>query len=109
MKPLHANRTLAGLGIVLSIASFLVVIQGATDEPYLVFRKADAVVQVGVAMMLMLLWVQLAVWVVAGVVRCRVSAWWLALVLWALICEAYLLESPRGYMLDITRYVARSH
>ena len=109
MKPLHTNPILGASALVLSVASYFVVVQGASDEPYTVFRKSDAVVQVGVAMMLMLLWVQLAVGLVAGFVRRRVSMWWLPLLLWVLICEFYLFHSPSGYVYDITRYVAHSH
>jgi hypothetical protein len=109
MKTLHANLIVASSALLLSVASFFVVMQGASDEPYTVFRKSDALVQVGVAMVLMLLWVQFAVGVVAGVARRRVSTWWLPLLLWVLICEFYLFHSPSGYVQDITRYVARSH
>jgi hypothetical protein len=109
MKLLHTNLILATSALALSAASFFVVIQGASDEPYTVFRKSDAVVQVGIAMILMLLWVQLAVGIVAGVARRRVSLWWLPLLIWILICEFYLFHSPSGYVHDITRYAAQSH
>lgn len=108
MKPRRTNLILTASALALSVASFFVVIQGASDEPYTVFRKSDAVVQVGVAMVLMLLWVQLAVSIVAGVVRRRVSLWWLPLLLWVLICEFYLFHSPSGYVQDITRYVVQT-
>ena len=109
MKRLHLNLVVAVSAIVLSIASFVVVMQGASDEPYVVFRRSDALVQVGVAMVLMLLWVQLAGGMIYGVVRRRISLWWLSLLLWVVICEFYLYESPSGYIQDITRYVAVSH
>jgi hypothetical protein len=107
MKPLHTNLILAASALVLSVLSFVVVYQGASDEPYTSFRKSDAVVQVGVAMVLMLLWVQLAACIVVGVIRRRVSLWWLPLLLWVLICEFYLFDSPSGYVQDIARYVAQ--
>ena len=106
MKPLHINLILAASALVLSVASFFVVVQGASDEPYTIFRKSDAVMQVGVAMMLMLLWVQLAVGAVAVVVPRRVSRWWLPLLLWVFICEFYLYHCPAGYAHDIARYAA---
>ena len=109
MKPLHTNVILAASALALSVASFFVVGQGAQDEPYLIFRKSDAVVQIGVAMLLMLLWVQLTVGIVAGLARRRVSMWWLPLLLWVCICEFYLFHSPSGYIQDITRYVAQPH
>jgi len=109
MKRFHLHLIVAASALVLSIASFFVVIRGASDEPYTVFRRSDAIVQVGVAMVLMLLWLQLAGALVAGVVRRRVSAGWLPLLVWVLICEFYLFHSPSGYIHDITRYVAESH
>ena len=107
MKPLHTNLILGASTLVLSAASFFVVMQGATDEPYIVFRKTDALVQIGVAMMLMLLWIQLAVAIVAGFTQRRVSPWWLPLLLWILLCEFYLFQSPSGYVQDIAQFVAQ--
>ena len=96
MKPLHTNLILTASALALSIVSFVVVNQGASDEPYSSFRWSDAVVQVGVAIVLMLLWFQLAVGIMAGVARRRVSPWWLPLLLWVLICEFYLSCCPIG-------------
>jgi len=109
MKRFQLHLVLAALALVLSIASFFVVWKGASDEPYVVFRKSDAIVQIGVAMMLMLLWLQLAAAMITGIVRRRVSAWWLPLLIWVLICEFYLYYSPSGYVQDIMRYVGESH
>ena len=108
MKRLYVNLILAGSALVLSIASFFVVIQGAGDEPYTVFHRSDAMVQIGVAMVLMLLWVQLAIGIGLGVARRRVSPWWLPLLFWVLICEFYLSYCPSGYLQDISSYVAQS-
>lgn len=109
MKKAHLKLILAMSVILLSIASSVVVIQGASDEPYMVFRRSHALVQIGVAMVLMLLWIQLAGGIIYGVVRGRISLWWLPLLLWVLICEFYLYQSPRGYIHDITNYVSKSH
>ena len=109
MKRSHIHLIITASALVLSLVSFVVCFDGAAAEPYIVFRGWDAVVQVGVAMMLMLLWLQLAGGTIVGVVRRRVSAWWLLLLIWVFICELYLFESPSGYIEDITRYVAISH
>ena len=109
MKRLYLQLILAASAIVLSIGSFLVVMRGATDEPYVTFHRSDAIVQVGVAMLLMLLWIQLAAGMILGVVRQRISVWWLPLLVWVLICEFYLSYCPSGYVQDITKYVAVSH
>jgi hypothetical protein len=109
MKRLHLYLILAALALVLSMASFFVVIQNASDEPYVVFRKMDAIIQIGVAMILMLLWFQWIAGIVWGVCCRRVSAWWLLLLPWTLICEFYLFNCPKVYLQDILRFVARSH
>ena len=107
MKPFQANLTLAVSTLVLSVASFFVVMQGATDEPYTTFRQYDALVQVGVAMVLMLLWLQVGIAIVVAVVRSRISLWWFPMLLWVAICEFYLFHSPVGYVSDISRFVAQ--
>ena len=107
MKRRRTNSFLAASTLVLSIASFLFVVQGASDEPYMTFRTWDAVIQVGVATVLMLLWAKIAVTVIAGVARHRISNWWSPLLLWILICEFSLFDSPYGYVADMMRYVVR--
>ena len=107
MKRRGNNLILAVSTLTLSVASFVVVIKGASDEPYTVFRQSDALVQIGVAMILMLLWLQLAAVIVAGVALRRVLQWWLFLLLWILTIEFYLFESPTGYVQDIIQYVSR--
>lgn len=106
MKP---SVFLATSALALSALSLWVVFDGAAAEPYISFRSWDALEQIGLAMILMLLWLQLACWMILGVVRRRLSAWWLFLLVLIFICERYLVESPSGYIQDITRYVAICH
>jgi hypothetical protein len=108
MKRFRLHSLLVSSAFVLSGVSCFVVLQNASDEPYTAFRSSEAIVQIGVAMMLMLLWLQLAAATVAGVARRHVSAWWLPLLAWVLICEFYLFHSLSGYVQDITRFVAAS-
>jgi len=109
MKRLHLHFILTASAFVLSIASFFVVMQNASDEPYVVFRRSDAIVQVGVAMLQMLLWFQLIVGIVWGIAFRRISAWWMFMLPWALICEFYLVYCLNGYLQDISRFVAQPH
>jgi hypothetical protein len=109
MKRLHFLIILAASAFVLSLASFFIVMQGVSDEPYIVFRKSDAIVQIGVAMILMLLWLQLLVGTVWGVARHRISAWWLLLLPWMLFGELVLFYCSKSYMQDIARFAAQSH
>ncbi|MCX5658768.1 MAG: hypothetical protein NTW19_03490 [Planctomycetota bacterium] len=89
----------------LSIASFLVIMQGANDEPYVTYRRSDAIVQVVVGTALMVLWACCAITVVVLVGTRRLPARWLAIVLWAAICLCYLSYSPLGYLEDIEKFV----
>lgn len=108
MRRIHLYLILASVILVLSMASFFVVFQGAIDEPYGVFRKYDAIVQIGVAMVLMLLWSEVAIAIIAGVIGRYISVWWLSLLFWVGICEFYLAYSPIGYVNDIVRNAAVS-
>jgi 1,4-dihydroxy-2-naphthoate octaprenyltransferase len=106
MRRSRLNLILAVLVVVLTAASVYVVGKGGEDEPYVVIRSSDALVQVGVAMLLMFVWLQLAVLVIVGIARQRISAWWLSLLIWILVCEAYLYHSPHGYVEDVRRLIA---
>ena len=107
MWSLRANLALATSALVLSLASVVVVLQGAADEPYLDFRGTDAVVQVGVAMVLIAVVGAVGRGAITiGVARRRISRWWTLVLLWGVICEFYLYFCPSGYISDIARYVA---
>ena len=83
----------------------MVVCQSASDEPYMMYRRYDALVQVGIGTALMVLW---GLWAVAGMLLVgnrKLSPWWLALLLWAAICVFYISNCPLGYLADIEKYV----
>ena len=61
---LQLNATFALISAALSAASLVVVFQGANDEPYMGYRRFDALVQVGVGTALMVLWALCSVAVV---------------------------------------------
>lgn len=109
MKRPNLSVFVAGSTLLLSIVSLLIYFDGAASEPYIVIRSWDAITQIGVAMLLMLLWLQLAGAMLIGVFRRKLSTWWLLMLVWVLACERYLIESPTGYIQDIKRYVASSH
>src|SRR3954469_10814644 len=102
---LQLNIALAVTTAALSAVSLVVVFQGANDEPYIGYRRYDAIVQVGVGTALMVLWglCSLAVLVLVG--KRKLSRGWLALLLWAAICLFYLSYSPLGYLEDIEKHV----
>ena len=93
------------IALVLSIASIHVVFQGAADEPYMGYRRSDAVVQVGIGTALMLLWGCFAIAVLLLTTTRKVSRWWLVVLPWAAICLFYLSYAPLGYLQDIEKFV----
>jgi peptidoglycan/LPS O-acetylase OafA/YrhL len=99
------NVAVAIVAAALSAVSLFVVVQGANDEPYMAYRRYDAVMQVGVGTALMVLWGCSSVTVLVLVRKRKLSAAWLALLLWAAICLFYLSSSPLGYLEDMERLV----
>jgi len=69
--------------LVLTIASAFVVVDGAAAEPYILFRYSDAFVQIGIAVALIVLWLQFSVWLSYAAITRRVPKPWLALIIWA--------------------------
>ncbi len=106
----RAPRSLTQDAITIAIAlvssfSLLVIYQSADAEPYTTYRRADALVQVGVGMTLLLSWVVVAGLIVWLVVARRLSRRWLWVLLWALFCGVNLKICVFGYLQDIERYV----
>jgi hypothetical protein len=99
------NAAFALVTAALSAASFIVVLQGATDEPYMGYRRYDAIVQVGIGTALIVLWCCCCLAVVVLVAARKLPVWWLALLLWAAICLFYLRLAPLGYLEDIEKHV----
>ncbi|MES2462170.1 MAG: hypothetical protein V4671_16415 [Armatimonadota bacterium] len=90
--------------LILTAASAVVILQGASDEPYYRFKPLDCLVQVGFGVALLILWAQLAVGVVLGTVTSRLSVWFLATLLWAAVVCYYLSFSPSGYVSDMVNH-----
>jgi hypothetical protein len=106
MEKNHTRVFLIGAYILfLSIASVWIVVDGAAAEPYIEFRRADAFLQVGVGFALIVLWLQLAAWLVYGVTVRRLAKPWLLLTILAGAGLFYLWQSPVGYIEDITKFV----
>jgi hypothetical protein len=91
--------------LVLSVASAFVAVDGAGGEPFIVFRGSDAFVQVGIAITLMVLWVQFACWLLYAAATRRVAKPWLAVTIWIPVVLFYLWQSPVGYVSDIRKFV----
>ena len=93
--------------LVLTIASAFVVVDGAAAEPYILFRYSDAFVQIGIAVALIVLWLQFSVWLSYAAITRRVPKPWLALIIWAGIAVFNLWHSPVAYVEDITKFVVQ--
>ena len=91
--------------LVLTIASAFVVFDSAAAEPYILFRYSDAFVQIGIAVALMVLWLQFSVWLSYAAITRRVPRLTLALIIWAGIAVFNLWQSPVAYVGDITKFV----
>lgn len=88
-----------------AIASFIVVFKGANDEPYMVYRRLDAIVQVGIGSALIVSWVCLSLIVAILVATGKLSKRWLAVLILAAVCLFYTSFSPRGYLNDLQKHI----
>jgi hypothetical protein len=99
-----SGRLLTLYAAALSAASFVVILQGAADEPYYRFKPYDCLVQVGGGVTLLVLWAQVALVVVLGTASSRLSRWFLIVLPWAALVCFYLYASPAGYISDMVHH-----
>ncbi len=105
MTRLRRDLIHAGAGLSLTLVSAIIVIDSAGAEPYLTFKLTDAVVQIGGACVVLILWLQFVIWVIAGVIRKRISIWWSASFIWAAVICFFVFDCPVAYAQDITKFV----
>lgn len=91
--------------ISLTFLSAFIVIDNAGAEPFMTFKHIDAVVQIGVPCILLVLWLQFAIWLIAGMARKKISVWWSPVLIWAAIATWFLSQCPLSYAQDITKFV----
>ena len=103
----HFHWFFAAHAIAASVASFFLVLQNATDEPYRSFRGTDAFFQVGIGCTLIALWLYLIGGTIYGVVTGRLSRWWLLLLPWAALVLYYLSVCPEGFIEDIIKFAPK--
>src|SRR4051812_35453111 len=101
------NLPITAYGLLLSVVSWVVVMKGAGDEPYVVFRRSDALVQLGLGVALIILWLQFGAWLIYAASARQIARVWLVLTVWIVIVLLYLWESPFGYIEDITKFVVK--
>lgn len=100
----HFQGFLASNVAIASIVSWLIIIQGANDEPYHDFHSKDALLQVGLGCSLSVIWLYVLFGILYGVRTKRLSKAWLFVIIWAIIVLGYLQVCPLGYVEDITKF-----
>ena len=97
------------VALILSVISWIVVMQGAVDEPYFEYRHADAFTQIAVGSALLTVWACFAVAVLVLIGLRQLSMRWFAGVVWAAICMFYLSCCPLGYLNDLEQNILPRH
>ena len=87
--------------IILSVLSLWIVYRGASIEPFLFFRNRDAVIQIGVATSLIVLWIQLCLFIIINILSKRLNCLWSGFVIWTIIVVFYIIDCISGYLEDI--------
>jgi len=90
----HFRRLLTFHVIVLTLASWVLVAVGSSDEPYVSFHAVDAVTQLGVGCVLIVLWLYVITAILYGVWTGRISRWWLLVLPWSALVLFYLRLCP---------------
>jgi hypothetical protein len=107
MTRTNLNWLIAIVASFRTIASWVVVMQGATDEPYFEYHYSDAFSQVVLGSSLIAVWCCISLVLIPLVIIRLISAKWLFLVLWSVICIFYLSSCPLGYLSDLEHNILR--
>lgn len=112
-QPRRCARTLLALlamvAVLMSFFSCVVMLLYAHDEPfYGPIRPSQAVLYIGVPLVLIVLWIQWIIVVVILAARKRVHWAWSAATLWALIWLSSLSHCPSGYIQDLVNFQGMS-
>jgi hypothetical protein len=91
--------------LVLSFLSFVVVLKGAGDEPYFVYRHSDAFTQIVIGTSLFTMWGCFAVFLAVSIFAKHLSKKWIAGIVWAVVCMFYLSCCPAGYLHDLEQFI----
>jgi hypothetical protein len=99
--------TLVWVGLVMTLVSALLVFQGADNEPFFRYDRADAVSQLMAASILVGIWASYGMLVLVLISSRKISPLWFGVVGWALICMLFLCSCPLGYLEDMQQYMLR--
>ncbi len=97
----HFSAAIGTLSVLVSVASYILVLWGGMDEPYAEFNPSDALSQIGLGSLFIGIWGFIIAAVFYGVLTRRLSRWWFLLIVWAIIVISYLEQCPFGYVQDI--------
>lgn len=105
MNRIVLNTSLWGGVTLLSFLSFMLVMVGANDEPYLTYDRDDLLGQVVAGTAVLTLWCCFAFATVVLVFTKRISAKWLFVLIWVVVCCFYLMQCPFGYISDLEQFI----
>jgi hypothetical protein len=105
MGRFQQNFVLLFFAAALATVSFVIIVMNANDEPYLNYRRVDVVTQVITSTVVMTLWGSYSLLILALIVRRRISAAWIIMLLWCVVCGVYLSACPIGYLDDLEQFV----
>jgi hypothetical protein len=95
---------LAGGFLALTAISLCVFLQAA-DEPFVHFRQSEALVQVGVASVLVVLWLLFGVGLCYLAFKQCISRWTLLTLFLVALAIWIMVDCPLGYVSDINHFV----
>lgn len=102
----YLSRVILFHVVALSIASFHLFLENASEEPYLAFIPRQAVSQIGGTVTVVVLWIYLIGAVVFGVATRRIGARWLLATAVAVAGIALVLLSQSAYLADLFKFHA---
>ena len=95
---------LVGYTALLWITSALVILKGASDEPYSTFRRADVFIQVGLGSALAALWLHLIAHVSFGIARRKLLKTLIPVLLLGAVNLYMLFLGATGYISDLETF-----
>ena len=95
---------LTGGFLVLTAVSFCIYLQ-ADGEPFVQFRASEALIQVGAASVLAVLWFLFGASLCYLVFNKYISRWALLTLFWVVLAIWIMVDCPLGYVADINHFV----
>ena len=101
----HFRNLIGWHVLVVSIASVLLLGEGASVAHFFGTKPHEALLHVGLGCVLIAAWVYIIVVTIYGVVTALLSKGWLLILPWAAIVLLYLQYCPLGYVGDVSEFI----